>query len=99
MHKEQIKDGYRCSNKNNPARQIWSSYGGQHAIRLWLLNLDFLRRAGADLPAEVVEHLEETVTAPSAPPVYHRMLKGHRDVVRDGADFGRGLKVSQETVC
>jgi len=64
-----------------------------------LLNLEFIRRAGADLPAELVEHLEETLTAPSAPPVYRRMLKGHRDDVRDVADFGRALKVSPGTIC
>ena len=64
-----------------------------------LLNLEFLRRAGADLPAEVVQHLEETLTAPSAPPVYPRMLEGHRDDVQDIADFGRALKVSPETIC
>jgi len=64
-----------------------------------LLNLVFLRRAGADLPAAVVEYLEETLTAPSAPPVYRRMLKGYRDDVRDVADFGRALKVSPETIC
>jgi len=33
-HKTQIKDGWRQSNKNNPARQIVHSYGRQHAIRM-----------------------------------------------------------------
>jgi len=31
-HKEQIKDGWRRSNKIDGARQILSSYGRQHAI-------------------------------------------------------------------
>jgi len=98
-HKEQIKDGYQRSNKNNLARQILSSYRRQHAIRMRLLNLEFLRRGGADPPAEVVEHLAETLTAPSAPPVYRRMLKRHCDDVQDVADFGRAFKVSPETIC
>ena len=98
-HKEQIKDGYRPSHTNNPARQILSSYGRQHAFRIRLLNLEFLQRSRADLAAEVVEHLGETLTAPSAPPVYCRMLKGHRKDVRGVADFGRALKVSPETIC
>ena len=59
-HKEQIKDGWRRSNKIGAAPQILGSYSRQHAIRLRLLNLEFLHRAGADLPTEVVEHLEKT---------------------------------------
>jgi len=31
-HKEQIKDRWRCYNKNNVERQILQSYGSQHAI-------------------------------------------------------------------
>ena len=56
MHREQIKDGYQRSNKIDAARQILSSYGRQNAIRMRLLNLEFLRNAGADLPGEVVEY-------------------------------------------
>jgi len=41
-HKEQIKDGSRRSNKIGAAPQILGSYGRQHAIRLRLLNLEFL---------------------------------------------------------
>ena len=37
-HKEQIKDGYRRSNKIDAARQILRSYGQHHAIRMRLLN-------------------------------------------------------------
>ena len=58
--KEQIKDGYLRSNKIDAARQILRSYGRHHVIRMRLLNLESLRRTGADLPAEVVEHLEKT---------------------------------------
>jgi len=55
-YKEQITDGWRRSNKLDAARQILSSYRQQHAIRMRLLNWEFLQRAGADLPTEVVEH-------------------------------------------
>jgi len=73
-HKEQIKHGWRCSNKIDTAQQILSSYGWQHAIRMRLLNLEFHQRAGADLRTEVVEHLEKTRPAP-APPAHRRILK------------------------
>jgi len=97
-HKEQIKDGWRRSNKIDAARQILSSYGRQHAIRMRLLNLEFLRRSGADLPPEVVEHLEKTITAP-APPAHRRILKGRRDDIGDLIDLGRVLDISTETLC
>ena len=97
-HKEQIKDGYRRSNKIDAARQILRSYGRHHAIRMRLLNLESLRRTGADRPAEVVEHLEKTRTAP-VPPAYHRILKGRRDDIRKVADFSRVSDVSLETIC
>jgi hypothetical protein len=97
-HKEQIKDGWRRSNKIDAARQILSSYGRQHAIRMRLLNLEFLRRAGADLPVEVTEHLEKTCTAP-APPAQRRILKGRRGDIRDVIDLGRALDVSTERIC
>jgi len=54
-YQEQIKDGWRRSNKIDAAPQILSSYGRQHVIRMRILNLEFLQRAGADLPTEVVE--------------------------------------------
>ena len=98
MHKEQIKYGYRRSNKIDAARQILRSYGQHHVIRIRLLNLEFLRRTGADLPAEVVEHLEKTRTTPVSP-AYSRILKEHCDDIRDVADFSRVSNVSLETIC
>jgi len=62
-HKEQIKDGWRQSNKNDATRQIVHSYSRQHAIRIRLLNLESLRRRGADLSADVLKHLEGTTSA------------------------------------
>ena len=48
-HKEQIKDGWRHSNKNDVERQILHSYRRQPAIQMRLLNLNSLRRRGANL--------------------------------------------------
>jgi len=90
-HKEQIKDGWRRSNKIDAARQILSSYGRQHAIRMRLLNIEFLQRARADLPTEVVEHLEKTRPAPT-PPAHRRILKGRRDNIHDVVDFGNSTQ-------
>jgi len=97
-HKEQIKDGWRRSNKIDAVRQRLSSYGRQHAIRMRILNLEFLQRAGADLPTEVVEHLEKTRPAPT-PPAHRGILKGRRDSIHDVVDFGRACDISPETIC
>jgi len=56
-HKTQIKAGSRQSNKKNASWQIVQSYSRQHGIRIRLLNLESLGRCGADLSANVVEHL------------------------------------------
>ena len=44
-HKEQIKEGYRRSNKNNAARQILSYYGRKHALGLRLQTIKALSKA------------------------------------------------------
>jgi len=97
-HNEQIKDGWRRSNKIDAARQILSSNGRQHAIRMRLLNLEFLQRGGADLPTEVVEHLEKTRPA-ATPPAHRRILNGRRDNIHDVVDYGRACHISPETMC
>ena len=63
-----------------------------------ILNLAFLQRAGADLPTEVVEHLEKTRLAPT-PPAHQRILKGRRDNIHDVVDFGRAGDISPEMIC
>jgi len=66
-------------------------------MRLW--NLEFLQRAGADLPTEVVEHLEKTCQWPApTPPAYHMILKGRRDNIHDFVDFGRTCDISPERI-
>jgi len=97
-HKEQINDGWRRSNKIDPARQILSSYGSRPAICMRILNLEFLQRAGAGLPTQVVEHLEKTRPAPT-PPAHRRILKARRDNIHDVVDFGRPCNISPETIC
>jgi len=69
-HKTQIKDGWRQSNKNDAARQIVHSYGGQHAIRMRLLNLESLKCRDAELSGDVLHHLDRTAsTVTGAAPV------------------------------
>jgi len=44
-HKEQIKEGYRRSNMNNPAREILSYYGRKHALGMMLQTIEALSKA------------------------------------------------------
>ena len=92
-HKTQVKAEWRQSNKNNTSQQIVQSYSRQHSIRMRLLNLESLRRCGADLSPDVVEQLDTTSTT-TAPDIRRRMLKGRRDDVANMADFSRILGVS-----
>jgi len=59
-HKDQIKDGYRRSNKNDAARQILSQYGRQHALGMRLQTIEALSKvkgvivaaeSGMEMPA------------------------------------------------
>jgi len=43
-YKDQIKDGYRRSNKNEAARQILSNYGRQHALEIRLQTIEALSK-------------------------------------------------------
>jgi len=45
-HKDQIKEGYNRSNKNEAASQILSHYGRQHALGMRLQTLDVLLKPG-----------------------------------------------------
>ena len=44
-HKEQIKEGYRRSNKNNATQQILSYYGRKHALGMRLQTIEALAKA------------------------------------------------------
>jgi len=98
-HKEQIKDRWRRSNKNDAARQIVHRDSRQHAMRMRLLNLESVRRRGADLSADVLQHLESTTSAETAPVVRRRILKGRRDDVSNVLDFSKVSRVSLESIC
>jgi len=97
-HETQIKAGWWQSNKNDASRQSVQSYSRQHGIRMRLLNLESLRRCGADLSLNVVEQLDTTSTT-IVPGIHRRMLKGRWDDVSNMADFSRVLGVSIQIMC
>jgi len=51
-HRDQIKDGYRRSNKNDAARQILSQYGPQHALGMRLQTIEALSKVKGVIVAE-----------------------------------------------
>jgi len=97
-HKTQNQDGRRQSNKNDAARQIVHSYGHQHASRMRLLNLESLQAQGADLSAEVLQHLDRTTSTVSQPVIRRRILKSGREDVSNVVDFSRISRVSLEII-
>ena len=48
-HEQQIREGYRRSNKNHAARHILAQYSNQHAIGMRLLTIEALRKADDEL--------------------------------------------------
>jgi len=62
-HKDQIKDGYRRSNKNQAARQILSRYGRQHALGIRLQTIEALSKVEGVIVVE--ESGMEMPTVPS----------------------------------
>jgi len=98
-HKEQIKDGWRELNKNDAARQIVHSYSRHHAIRMRLLNVESLRRRGADLSADILQHLASTTRAVTAPVVDSRILLERRDDVSNVLYFSKVSGVTLECIC
>ena len=51
-HKDQIKDGYRRSNKNDAAQQLLSEYGRQHALGMRLQTIEALSKVKGVIVAE-----------------------------------------------
>jgi len=51
-HKDQIKDGYRRSNKNDAAREILSQYGRQHALGMGLQTIEAVSQVKGVIVAE-----------------------------------------------
>jgi len=71
-HKEQIKEGYRRSNKNNAARHILSYCGHKHALGMRLQTIEALSKA-ENAFAMGNGGMEVTASSRSAP---RRVLKG-----------------------
>jgi len=99
VHKEQIKDGWRRSNKNDAWHQILHGYSCQHAIRMRVLNLESLRHCSADLSGDVLQHLENTTSPVTPPVVRRRILKGRRDHWSYVWDSSKLSGVSLESIC
>jgi len=90
-HKEHIQDRWRQSNKPSTGCQMVHCYTRQHAIRMALLKLKSLRHGGANLLADVLQHLESTTSAVTAPVVRRRILRARRDEVSNNLDFSNGV--------
>jgi len=71
-HKDQIKDGYRRSNKNEAARQILSHYGRQHALGIRLQTIEALSKVESVIVVEDSGMEMPTVRSHSTP---RRVLK------------------------
>ena len=84
-HKDQIKEGYRRSNKNEAARQILSHYGRQHVLGMRLQTLDLL------LKAENVVARERTGRETAAAP--RRILKGRMKNVSTRTELSRTCNI------
>jgi hypothetical protein len=72
-HKDQIKDGYRRSNKNDAARQILSQYGRQHALGMRLQTIEALSKVKGVIVAEDSGMEMPAFSSHSTP---RRVLKG-----------------------
>jgi len=72
-HKDQIKDGYRRSNKNEAAGQILSHYGRQHALGIRLQTIEALSKVEGVIVVEDSEMEMPPVPSRSTP---RRVLKG-----------------------
>jgi len=64
-----------------------------------LLNLTSLRRGGADLSADILQHLESTTSSVTAPVVPRRILNGRQDEVSNLLDFSKVSGVSKDSIC
>jgi len=72
-HKDQIKHGYRRSNKNDAAQQILSQYGRQHALGMRLQTIEAVSKVKGVIVAEDSGMEMPAVSSDSTP---RRVLKG-----------------------
>jgi len=73
-HNDQIKDGYRRSNKNEAAQQILSHYGCQHALGIRLQTIEALSKVEGVIKGEDSRMEMPTVPSRSTP---RQVVKGH----------------------
>jgi len=64
-----------------------------------LLNLNSLRRRGANLGDHVPGYLDKTTSTVSTPAPHGRILKGRRDDVSDVLDFCKVVAISLDRIC
>jgi len=70
---DQVKDGYRRSNKNDAAQQILSQYGRQHALGMRVQSIEALLKVKGVI---VAEHSGMEMRAFSSQSTPRRILKG-----------------------
>src|SRR5437879_12607356 len=73
-HKEQLKEGYWRSNKNDAARQILSDYGRLHVLGMKLQTTEELLKGGNALRTGDVA---TDIPVSSDYSVHRRALRGH----------------------
>ena len=88
-HKDQIKEGYRRSNKNEGSRQILSQYGRQHALGMRLQTLDVLWKTENVIAIEGSRR--ETAAASHSTP--RRILKGRMKNVSTLTELCRNCNI------
>ena len=76
VHEAQIKEGYRRSNENEAARQIFSQYGCQHALGIHEETIEALLKTGVIVVGNSWIEMR-TSSSRSAP---RRMLKGPTNI-------------------
>ena len=90
-HKEQIKKGYRRSNKNHAARQILAQYSKQHSIGMRLLTMEALRKADDEAETGNVGVFNQgTRPTPQTP---RRALKGRTQNVGTVFELSLALEI------
>jgi len=89
-HKDQIKDGYRRSNKNAAARQILSHYGRQHAPGIRLQTIEALWKVEGVIVVEARGMEMLTVPSRSTP---RRVLKGRMKNTSMLTELGTALDI------
>ena len=94
VHKEQIKEGYRMSNKNHAARQILAQYSKQHAIGKRLLTMEALRKAEDKAEKGIVGVSNQGTRPTSQTP--RRALKGRTQNVSTVFELSLALEINYD---